>query len=188
MRFGGRLEVVGLGPGDEALQRAGEVGDRDRARLVREFVGLAPIGRAEEERLALFGACAQVLDRGLEGVDVGLEDVEEIVAFRFLLDGKQEPGLTLDQVGEAGERDGRALQVLVRALDDVAEIGLADGGEGDAEEVDLAVLDAGEKEGERAGELGALDVDLGGLDEPKRADLLRLGDFGGLFGDGWIMA
>jgi hypothetical protein len=73
---------------------------------------------------------------------------------------------------------------VVGVLEQVSEVGLADGRERDAEEVDLAVLDALEQQRERPGELRALDVDLGRLREAEGPDLLFLGKVGVLLGDG----
>ncbi len=182
LRFGGGLEVVRDSAGEQPLQRAGEVRHRDVRRIERQLIGIRAVRRAEEEVVALFGARAQVVDRWPELVDVGLEHVEEVVAFGLLVDGEEEPGLSFDEVGEAGERDRRALEVVLGVVDDVSEVGLADGCEGDSEEVYLAVLDALEQEGEGAGELGALDVDLGRLCEAEGSDLLSLCDLGGLVG------
>lgn len=164
----GPTEDGGFGDGffEEALEGAGEVVDGGLVEV--EGGGESGVGAgAEEELFALFSAHGEGFDGGGEegeesGRPVGFVFGDVGVFGLFLLGvGEDLSGFPFDEPGEGAESDSGLVHIEFGLGEDVGEIGFADGGYGDAFELDLALADHIEEEGEGAGEGLAVNMDIG---------------------------
>lgn len=100
------------------------------------------VAGAEEEVFSLIFSVEERIDGGQELLYVWLDGFEDVVVFGFLLflfDGDEHPGFTFEKPAQSANGDGMGFEVGFDAIEQVAEIGFADGAKGDAKEVDFVV-------------------------------------------------